>query len=224
MLDIVLMKTKAHVSKIETLVEFNFDHDPVHLILDLNPTKTFLQTRPSTAVNWMAFRNQLTTSLPDNITTSNIHEVDETIIAISTTIAQEKAKATAVITPDKYTASTCPELLNLIKLKKQTRKRYQRQRLRDDKTELNCLTKKIHTLIQDHRIQQFDQDAKNDTQSDKIWKLTKRLTYTDKATAIIVKKGVMFSPQEKAEAIADCLKDQFQPNTPKQDNTTSSCH
>ena len=142
-----------------------------------------MKPRPTVAVDSPAFRNQLSTSLPDDITTNNKYELDETINAITNTIAHEKARATTYINPDNYIQHLNPEILNLISKKKKKqkkkqnkkkniRKRSQGYRQRDDKTELNYLTKKIHNLIQVCRTQQFDKTIAHAIRSNQIWKIT----------------------------------------------------
>ena len=225
-LDIVLYKSKGHISKIETMAEFNSDHDPVKLEIDLDPTRTMIKPRLTTTVDWPFFRSQINAALPDVIQTDNRYELDETIKTLTDTISHFKAKSTTYITPDKYIKHLNPEILNLIHIKKLLRKRYQRQRQRRDKTELNFLTKRIRILLQDYRIRQFDQAAAHAIEANQLWQLTRRLKTTKKptATAIVTEQGIAYRSQDKARVIADTLQKQFCPNTAHQDDQTNRWH
>ena len=212
-LDVVMMKSKANINSIDTITEFNSDHEPVIVVLDTNATETMLRTKSFVAVNWPLFLSQLSTTLPVKVEAANIHELDEVIRTVTNTIVQAKAKATTHVHADNFVQHVSPEILQLISYKKQVRKKFQRLRLRDYKTELNYLTKRIHTLIQDQRIRQFTKSVQDAMENNQIWKIAKRLKATEQApsTAIQGKRGPAFNPQEKAQAIADVLEENFRP-------------
>ena len=207
-------------------MEFNSDHVPVLVDLDTNASRTILQPRLTVQVNWQRFRRQLTDSIPLDVTAVNKDELDEIIQTITTTIAQERHQATTIIKGDKYIQNSTPELMALLAYKRQVRRRYQQQRRRADKTELNYMTKKIHALILDQRIRQLDNDLQEAIQNNKIWNIMKRLkpNVNRKTSAIITDKGPVFRPRDKSQAIANVLQDHFRPNDPRQDYNTTRRH
>ena len=222
-LDVVMKKSSTHVATITTITEFNSDHELVLVELDTNASETLLWPKPTISTDWPLFRNLLTSTLPDSVSAANIHELNELIKAVSNTIAQAKTKASVHISAEKFVQHVSPETVLLIARKKQIRKRFQRLRLRADKTELNYLTTKIRTLIQDERIKQFNQNVQDAMETNQVWKIAKRLKTEEKAafTAIRGKQGLVYSPQEKAQAIADVLEENFQPIPPREDRQLS---
>lgn len=226
-LDIVLKKSNSHILNLETFSEFNSDHNPVLLELDTNIQHTLLQPRPITITNWSIFRFNLTSVVPHQIEIHSTAELDEQISTLTNTIKFAKYKATRCLyTNNNNYQSTIPELQPLLKYKRKLRKYYQQFRHPDTKTELNYITKKIHILIQDFRIQQLDNDIQKAMANNNIWSITKRFKTKGKgrASAIQGPYGMVFSPIEKSETIADVLQNQFEPNTPSQDEESKINH
>ena len=110
-----------------------------------------------------------------------------------------------------------PDLDLLIKEKKRVRKRWQQLRQAGDKAELNRLTNKIHKLMRNHRANKFAanvEDAIKDKYS--VWKIGRRLKSSNKFDnkPIHEATGLKYEAEDKANAIADSLEDQFRTHEP----------
>ena len=100
------------------------------------------------------------------------------------------------------------------------RKRWQRLRQAKDKAELNRLTNKIHKITRNHRSNAFEKDIMNAMEKDNsVWKIGRRLKSSTKFEnrPIHGATGLKYNALDKANAIADCLEDQFRTHEPDDD-------
>lgn len=225
-LDIVLKRSNSHILNLNTFPEFNSDHEPVIMEVDTNIQRTLLSPRTLLMTNWPLFRFKMNKVLPEQIQIKSKAELDEEITTLTNTIVAAKKEATSYFPIDENNKFVIPELETLLKYKRQIRRRYVRYRNPEDKTELNFLTKKVHTTIQNFRIQQLDNDVKEAISKNNIWPVIKRFKPKTKirSNAIQGRYGIVFSPHEKAQAIADVLQHQFQPNPSCDTNDIRTFH
>ena len=226
-LDIVLKRCDAHVLYMETTLEFNSDHEPVIMELDLDIQHNIFKPRLYTKTNWSLFRKNLSNLLPSSITIKTKLQLDEEITTLANTIVQEKKHATAIIIPtNNNLRSIVPNLDFLLTQKRKIRRKYRQYHDPQDKTELNAISKHIHQIILDHRLKQLDEDIEEAVAKNNIWPIVKRFKTKSRmhTNAIQGRYGIMYLSKDKANAIADVLQEQFRPNPTQNDTGTKRSH
>ena len=140
--------------------------------------------------------------------------------AFTDTIRHEYFKETTITCIQRPTGYI-PDLVDLIKEKRKTRKRWQTFRRPIDKQYLTYMTRYIHSMISDHKTRQLDKDIRTAVAKNNIWTITKR---TRKRTNYPIhgQNGLVFDNQEKAQAIAETLDRSFRSRT--NDQTFENFH
>ena len=104
-----------------------------------------------------------------------------------------------------------PNLSEIVAEKRRIRRRWQLYRQYEDKMELNRLTNLIHKHIREFRIEKFENDVQEASDSGNVWKLSNRIKGSHNSS-IHGRGGVKYDALGKGAAVADCLEDQFMTN------------
>lgn len=211
-LDIFITNTEL-LSEIKVIQELSSDHLPVLASLALPHTfklhkKTLLET------NWDTYKHNIQENFPN--LQGAVEDIDTEIKLLTDTITMHIKKATIQI-QKANTHQVGNQVLNdLIKERNRKRKSYQQYKTEELKKEVSKLNYKIRTESDKHKNKLWEekiQDISKDRAG--LWKLNSILsgkkikTYTP---AIHGERGIVYDAQDKAEAIADSLELQFQPN------------
>jgi hypothetical protein len=155
-------------------------------------------------------------SLKLNITRIEINsgiEVDNAARAFKASIASAYKLSTSKITLSELN-NDLPGLDRLIKYKKRMRKLWQETRDPGCKTAVNRVSKAIRRMIRKKALEQWESKLANtELTPQAIW--PKSLTNRDgprAPTVIHDLLGLKYHPVDKANAIADCLENQFTPH------------
>ncbi|GIY20470.1 putative RNA-directed DNA polymerase from transposon X-element [Caerostris extrusa] len=114
-----------------------------------------------------------------------------------------------------FNSKLTPEIKNKIKLRNQIRRTWQTTKDPSLKSQLKKLNNTIKSLIQTHKNSKWEQytDSLSDNNK-KYWKKVKsmRAQHTNIPPLEKDADNIAISPADKAEAIADCWKHQFEQN------------
>ena len=220
-LDVILYHHTTSILSISAREDLNSDHIPTILTLNTN-TSDISITKKIKSTDWEIYKNTLSI-IPENPKILTTDDVDMAINIFTDTINNAYIEATHYITP-KYIQHKNIELETLINNKRSLRRRWQRYRHREDKTELNKIQKDIKNLLIQLRKDTFDEKLLL-SQSDpsKLWKISRSLTgKSSKPTnhAIRDTNGTtVYKDEEKTMVIAKHFEERFQPHQLKYSNT-----
>lgn len=211
-LDIATLKAIPYRTSITSINELNSDHNPVLLeIFTTNPCpkKYPLQDRN---INWHIFEAHMQHFTRPNHPLNDTDEVDEAIAHLTDTIVEAKNLATTKTPKVTDHTPTPPHIIEMIRNKNKLRKRWQHLHDPADKREINRLQREIQAALLDHRIELWNSSLTSlEIGSTSYWKFVRnRIRKPSKMHAIHGSRGaIVFTPHEKAEALADTLELQF---------------
>lgn len=194
------------------LNRLNSDHLPVLLKLRGNTLNDISKSR--TSLNWSRLKESIGNidiSIPR---TATIQSIDNHTASITEHI-QIKIKSceeTKIIKGNKSEISEVTR--DLIKIRNRIRKEYQRTFNPALKVEINALQREIKHSIREQKKRNWEDFTENLVSTDNsLWRVAKKLKGSDfLMPPLTTDSGVATSDEEKAEAIADSLEQQFTPH------------
>lgn len=215
-LDIALIKNVQHNLTINTLNALDSDHLPVllnfnHRIEHAEP-RTFLNYQNA---NWEKLEKDIHDSIqPANITTNE--ELNSTVNNLTATI-QKAIRDNIPRKTIKYRNRHIPDSIKrLIRQRNDARRNWQRHH--DDQNlrrEMNHLRHRIRIALRDHISKTWDSVVANlDTRyMRQTWDITKRIRHQKVVLPPLdIPTGQAETPEDKAEAFAQHLRQTFSPN------------
>jgi hypothetical protein len=207
-LDLIICKNVPSISTPVTHTLTESDHNPVLFTLDSNniclkepPPLSYKNTR------WPDFRSQLDTLLPAHphiLTTEQL----EHSTSVLTNAIQKSLKNNTPLTPAPIIDTSLPaDIIMLINRKNKFRKFWQQTRNKLYKRQANQLKTIIADKISSHNTEKWSKLLhKLNIADNSVWQLRKKLNNQSIQTPPLHgKRGMVFSPTDKANCIADTL-------------------
>lgn len=211
-LDIALLRGVRQTHSLTTLAELSSDHNPVLLQLGLDAAHQDTITIRKT--DWSEFTRIALENIgkvPDLTTTDDI---DKAVNHLTATI-QNGIEAATNTRETPHRAERPPQsIIDLISEKNRARKRAQRTLAPDDRTAANALTAKVRARLKEWRSDCWQRKVLSlDNDRRALFKMTKALrNRRAPIPPIHGLNGVAYTNDDKAEAFAVSLEDQFSPN------------
>ena len=217
-LDIAIIKDINANPELHSLAELNSDHNPVLLTLHSLQSPNFDATQPRLIrkTDWESYTADVEehTKLTRHIKTCQ--ELDHTIETLTEQIKQCYARHTTTRPSQIHYQRIPKEILDKIHTKNRIRKIWQKYKQPRIKTLLNKLTKDIKSDLEKHRDESWrDTTIELATHDKSLYHCARRLcnsTRPKNATVLKIDNQVITDPAGQAEAYADSLQSQFQPN------------
>lgn len=212
-LDIALIRLPLSVH-VTNLNELSSDHNPI--LLEVN-SSNIASTPPTSSrfINWKKYSRLLSEHRDEHQFLNNIEAIDTSIRNFSNLI-HNTIEACVYSPKGKKDRKTLPtEILNEIKEKNRLRREWQRTRDPQTKRNLNAKTRTfIRTLLQTHRQDEWNKFLDTlETTDGSLYKLNKCLLHKRPADhPLNGPNGLVFSPEDKSELLADSLAKQFTRN------------
>ena len=170
--------------------------------------------------DWDVFRQEVTAGIQYNIKPAalrNAEEIEDTVSCLTTIVSKAIDKSVPSKTVKAWNhLALPPEITAAIRKKNRLRRRYQRSRDAEDKALANAARHLVRSLITDFRQQSWDRKiASLDLENGSFWRMAKALRNENAEEAPLrTPTGLISSPKDKAEAMADYLEDIFSPSPP----------
>lgn len=213
-LDIFITNTDLPINA-TTFDDLSSDHLPVISVIGINnpeSPKIYKKT------NWDLFYNILHQRYTTPPLNNHYSSINQEVLDLQETLLQAQQQATTTTTRSKNLILLPAEILNLIKRRNHTRKKWQQTRNPEYKTIANSLNKQINQRTTALKLERWNKKVQSlCTEDSSIWRMSKTLR-TDKMISrpIHDEMGLVYTDEEKAETFADSLERQFRPN---EDNT-----
>nr|CAD7258469.1 unnamed protein product [Timema shepardi] len=210
------------------LQELDSDHNPILCEWDVDTEHKNNWRKPTIkTTNWVKFNTELLENIPRNLVIETQEDVDAAIDVLTMTIQETYRVNTTTSQKHQDIRSDHPDLNYLIAQKREARRDWQRLRTQQERTRYNHLKAQVRRKVNEYRRAKwntFVTDTVTDTH--KSWTITKILKGTAKKVgtpAIHGQGGMAYTSVDKANAIAETLKQQFSPN-PVQEASPGSKH
>lgn len=175
-LDLVLSKNIPHLSKPINLAELSSDHNPIVFTLASNGMKNEKMTFDYSKTDWYKYRYIINKELEINNNITSIETLEQEILKFTDTLILGRNSTTKKIPSVPFHQKLPPEIIILIRTRNFYRKRWQKYRNWQDKTEMNKLTTEIRSQITTYRRETWnDKIQKLNTKDNSLWKMTKTL-------------------------------------------------
>ena len=210
-----LMITNSLVQFSDPICEYvGSDHNAVCVTIHLT-TPTILNNertvRAFNRTNWVNYQRAVIRRISDietnidDITTTV--QIDHHVELLTKAISEARDCTVPLVRRNEYRLQITPEITNLILVRRNIRRLWQRHRIPSLKTEVNALTRRIRYEIQmlrndnwSHRLQHLPQDDNKKS----LWQITKFLKNRNRAIPPIKENDrVLITPEEKMEALAN---------------------
>lgn len=218
-LDIILLKSIPLSIHQEPLFELDSDHLPVKITIGgtlsvSTKSRKLINGKP----NWEKFKTYITHNIkiPKNI--NNTFAADEATNHFQEIIhlaAKHCSNPSCNISQINTFSQIPTSILKLIKIKHRTRRLWQLHRRTEDRKNLNYLTKKVKTLLEEQRIASYQNYLSTIHPSySNLWLATKRLIKPNASVIPPLKSDNVYlnSNAEKCEFFAKTLENTFSPN------------
>jgi hypothetical protein len=171
-LDIAIIRTTAvpvHIKSVEVL---SCDHNPVLLVMEVEPLEHTTRKMDPFTINWAYYRQLLQQAIPGNTTLTSIEEIDAAITIFTPTIKSAKngSKLYHAYPPRE---PAIPNLEKLLRRKRRTRKNMHHFNRAVDRQQCNFLKNYTQRRLQHSRILKFKKEVENASATNNIWKMTK---------------------------------------------------
>nr|CAD7403431.1 unnamed protein product [Timema poppensis] len=216
-LDIIMTNLKITNETLTVLQELDSDHNPIlcEWVVDTEHKNNWRKPTIKTT-NWVKFNTELQENIPRNLVIETQEDVDAAIDVLTMTIQETYRVNTKTSQKHQDIRSDHPDLNYLIAQKREARRDWQRLRTQQERTRYNHLKAQVRRTVNEYRRAKwntFVTDTVTDT--NKSWTITKILKGTAKKVgtpAIHGQGGMAYTSVDKANAIAETLKQQFSPN------------
>lgn len=214
-LDVALFHHTANILSVTTTADLNSDHNPVLLTIDSSEGHT-LFTRSERITDWDLYK-EILTNIPGNPTIQTKSDID-TAIQIYTYTIKDAFERVTHYKSYKQVQYKNIELESLLSRKRVLRRRWQKYKIRADKTALNKIQKEVKNLLTELRQDNFDEKLLLcESEPSKLWKISRALTGKRTRPENHALKNcdgtVVYSDQGKADIIARDLQSRFQTNS-----------
>lgn len=218
-LDIALHRNLLTDIHIQIVDELSSDHIPILITVGLNPTES---PELQKTVNWQQF-NSLLKNIPVQVPIVNnpIH-LDRAVKQFTLTIKDSISQSTKEFARPSHNLHSLPlEIKNLIKDRNKIKKLAIRSLDPNLKIEANRLTNLIKSKIRIHKNEKWENLLLNaSTEDNSLWNLKKALVHNSQPPNLHKplhgRNGLVYSEEDKAEAFANSLEEQFSPNNSTQ--------
>lgn len=198
--------------------DLSSDHSPIIVTLSAK----LLQNEPPLKIhnkntNWELFREKIVASIDFNISLRSNDEIENAIEKFNESIFKSSIESTPATHFKDNFAKSSKTIIELIKEKRELRKKWQISRFPADKAKLNKITRQLKTKLnadKNEGIQQYLKSLSPSQASDyTLWKATKKLNKPQDRNPPILRtdKSWARSDQEKADVFADHLSNVFTP-------------
>lgn len=208
-IDIALTRNIKKYTTITTLQELSSDHNPVIITIYDSPP---IDTPPPIKTDWTRLTYELQrTDITIPIIT-NSRQIDLAVNHLTKRLTETLESCQF---PRREQKQTLPiHIQNLIRQKNKLRKTYQNTLYPPHKTTLNNLQRQIKQVLKDYRNEQWHKKLTNlNAQDNTLWKVSKILrTDKRKIPPLSTPKTICYSEEDKAEAFADSMEEQFTNN------------
>lgn len=217
-LDIALLKRVTAAYSIETIEDLSSDHSPVLFCLEGACPAREPPAQHNKAINWKKFYETLqrTHTTPPTLLESN-NDIDHCTELLTSDIQYSLTNSKQTRRQEWSRNALPPHILNSIDLKRQLRRLYRLTLDPAVKRQLNIQTKIVKDQLITHREDTWNEYlhtiSSADNNNDSIFQLIKKLKRTKTPTQPLHgQRGMAYSEEDKCEAFADTLRDQFSPN------------
>ncbi|XP_045466746.1 uncharacterized protein LOC123675431 [Harmonia axyridis] len=204
-LDIAMFKNIPLVHRITAISELSSDHNPflVHLgdEFDVDPPKTKSWT------DWQVFKEQMTTNMGPLRLIYDSKELDSAVESL-TKIIKTSLDGSTRISPLLSQKNSIPEdIKELIREKHRARRRAQNTLSPEDRRVFNQLNARVEEALRKVQNDRWEEKLISlSTEDNSVWRMAKALRSDRKPTPPNHGlQGMVYSPEEKAEAFADNL-------------------
>jgi hypothetical protein len=167
------------------------------------------------------FQNLASNLISPRIEINSGVEADKATRSFTASIASAYRLSTSMITLTDLN-NDLPGPDRLLRYKKSVRKLWQETRDPGCKTAVNRVSKAIRRMIRKKTLEQWETKLANtELTPQAIWPIAKSFTNRDgprAPTTIHDLSGLKYNPEDKANAITDCLENQFTPHDPCDEN------
>jgi hypothetical protein len=210
-LDIVVHKN-IRLSNVIVSDILDSDHLPIIFhIMDQVKTKT-ISAPPEKFTDWERFQSLASNLISPKIEINSGPEAEKAARAFTASTTSAYRLSTSKITLPELN-NDLPGLDRLLKYKKKMRKLWQETRDPGCKKAVNLVSKSIRRLTRKKALERCETKlASTELTPPTIWPIAKSLTNSDgprAPTAIHGLLGLKYHPVDKANAIEDCLENQF---------------
>nr|CAD7194624.1 unnamed protein product [Timema douglasi] len=226
-LDLILTDLNQHPEELHTLNELDSDHLPIfcRLLANTNTRTSFLR-RKTPITDWSKYKDTLARSTPDEWEVRTTEEVDHSIALLTATLLEARRTSTKYETPLINLKRDHPDLNLLIAQKREARHDWQTSRSPRHRAAYNRLRALVRRRAKQLKMIKWNEFVSETVNGgDNVWAITRRLKCSSqrlKTPAIHGRQGMTYTPEEKAEAIAESLQEQFTANMEPQDEDFST--
>lgn len=212
-LDILIAKDFTFEYELTTINDLSSDHVPVIVTISSQPT-TRLPPQSTLRTDWTRYYNNLLTQLtpPPPATTPN--ELDDQVAQLHDKLTTALSNATSQGRPKNSRHSLPDHIKSELALKRRLRRTWQHTHYREDKRAFNRQCQLVKLLLDDYRTETWDTFLTSlDIHDGSAWKVAKALRSV-KSTVhpLHGQQGIVYSAQDKAEAFAVTMEQQFEPH------------
>lgn len=215
-LDIAIIKNFSNNFELKVHDVMDSDHLPVTLELktDVEPAEPRV-TNDYRKADWRGLVNQLGNRLGAPPKLNSPQEIDHQVDIFTTAIQTAISDNIPLKTPVAQKLNLPSHIKNLITEKNRARKRWQRTGIYYHKTQLNQLQDLVKSKIKEFKNNQWDKKVEGLNSMDgSVWKMTKALIGNNIIIPPLQNNlgRMVYTPLEKANALAQVLEDAFTPN------------
>lgn len=208
----VAITRNVNVLNIHTIQDLSSDHVPVVVELNLEPNRQEPAEVQNT--NWELFTETLNNKLGKLPALNTTKDVDNFVEHLTKSIHNAIKDCSRTVLRHPSNQLALPKHIQaLIKKRNKTRKRWQRSRAEADKEEFDRLKYAVRTKIAKLKNERWQNTVESlDENLPTMWKISKLLRKNRSNNyPMHGERGLVYSNQEKAEALADSLEKQCTP-------------
>lgn len=213
-LDIGLASCFDLPAEVFVISDLSSDHLPV--VFDLpEDGAPQLPSRSSTKVNWKRYSNFLADRpRPPPPPAETTEQLDSQVQDLTTLLQSAIEASSAPSTVPSRQKPLPPELLAEIHHRRRLRRIYQRSRCPRAKAEFQRQARLCSRLLAEHRTTSWEDFIESCAEKPHgVWQVARSLRGEKKSIRPLHgQRGLVYSPEDKAEAFADTMEDQFSPH------------
>lgn len=212
-LDIAILRGINNHNDLSTLQELSSDHFPILLEVFDEAAEEDEVTLSST--NWVEFSTHHQDNIGPLPSITTIDELEDAVTRLTSSITHSIKHCSKHFSRKRMKCPMLPpQALKLITERRRIRRLWQLNRDPVTKTLYNKLTTQLRDAIRQARNESWNHTLMEaESMQSKIWSLTKALKNRPKGRYTIhSRNGLVYTAQEKADAIAESLADQLSPS------------
>lgn len=210
-LDIFLLKDVNFQVECNAVDDLSSDHVPVLLTVNANAAVLEPRTTSTMRTDWRKYNEHLQDLLVEPQRAETTDALDRQVAEIHATLTEALEAATRPCNATTTRSALPAHILAAIQRKKRLRRIWQRARHPITRAMFNRQCNVVKRLLYDYRSETWDAYLTSlDTTDGSAWKLAKILR-SEKHTnrPLHGQQGMVYSAQDKAEAFADTMEEQF---------------